>query len=209
MNMLPTQLRPLICALLALVLLSASAACTPASPQSGAAGTADFRPAGSPASLGPTTGAPKSLQQPAQPEEGGQLAPDFSIQTIDGEPFRLAEQRGKVVGVLFMASWCLSCASETQAWGKLQREYGERGLEVLIVSADPDDTPEDLERFRQMAQGPQRHWAIDRDSRALVLPYQVRTLGTTLIIDRQGRLAYRDDSPTPYDRLKRELEKVL
>ncbi len=169
----------------------------------------EFGPAAASVPLGAES--PGSSSQPAtlQSKDSGQPALDFSIQTITGERFALAEQRGKVVGVLFMASWCATCLPETRAWGKLQWEYREQGLEVLIVSADPYDTPPDLERFREAAQGPERHWAIDRDMTALVAPYQVRSLDTTLIIDRQGRLAYRDGIPTPYDLLKRELEKVL
>jgi|GEM_PF-1187478 thiol-disulfide isomerase/thioredoxin len=135
---------------------------------------------------------------------------DFSIDTVSGERFTLAAQRGKVVGVYFMASWCSTCVPETRAWGKLQQEYAGQGLEVLIVSADPTDTPADLERFRQAAPGaPQRYWAIDTTGRALVAPFQVRSLDTTLLFDRQGRLAFRDDRPTPYETLKRELERLL
>jgi len=135
---------------------------------------------------------------------------DFSIKTVVGERFSLSDQRGKVVGVLFLASWCMTCIPETQAWGRLQREYRERGLEVLMVSADPNDRPDDIKRFRLLARsGPDRHWAIDRDSKALVIPFQVRVLDTTLIFDRQGKLVYRDTIPSGYELLKQEIEKLL
>ena len=51
-------------------------------------------------------------------------------------------------------------------------------------------------------------WATDGDQ-SLVRLLQVRSLGTTIIIDRQGRLAYRDDGATPYSTLRREVDDLL
>jgi thiol-disulfide isomerase/thioredoxin len=175
-------------------LLALAVACAPTVPGRSSPG------AGPPATAGPAGAA-----TPAAP-----AAPDFVIETVAGERFRLSDRQGKVVGVLFLASWCASCVLEAEAWGRLQREYGPDRLEVLLVSADPGDTPADLEQFRRWAQGtPERHWAIDQDGRALVLPFGVHALDTTLIFDRQGRLAYRDAVPSPYELLKRALEQLL
>lgn len=191
-----------------LVLPAVLAACAPASAPAAPA-AADFAPAPTVVPLGAESAAREDQPRPPQ-LSSAQLAPDFSIVTLTGERFRLSEQRGKVVGVLFLASWCVSCVPETQAWARLQREYGPRGLEVLLVSADPGDTPADLEEFRRFARDtPDRHWAIDRDGTALVVPYQVQSLDTTLIFDRQGMPAYRDAASTRYQVLKRELEKLL
>lgn len=154
---------------------------------------------------------------PSSPPTAGPSAPvaastgeDFSIQTVDGATFHLADQRGKVVGIFFMAGWCASCVPETQAWARLQQDFGDKGLEVLIVSVDSGDTPASLAEFRRFArEAPARYWAIDKTMQALVVPFQVRSLDTTLIFDRQGQLVYRDAFPTSYDRLKQEVEKVL
>jgi len=152
-------------------------------------------------------GGPRWRTEPGRPAAGPPA--DFAIETVDGGRFALADHRGKVVGVLFLASWCASCLVETQAWGRIVQEYGPDRVVALLVSADPADTPADLERFPQQARGPERFWAIDRDGRALVLPFRVQTLDTTLLFDRQGRLAYRDTFPTPYETLKREVERLL
>ena len=39
--------------------------------------------------------------------------------------------------------------------------------------------------------------------------FEVTSLGTTIIIDRQGRVSYRDAGATPYDVLRTEIEKTL
>lgn len=190
-------------------LVTVCAACWPTAPLDQARQAADVAPAAAPAPVAVEAAASEGERSPVQPSAPAPSDLDFSIATLAGERFRLSERRGKVIGVLFMASWCATCVPEAQAWARLAREYEDRGLEVLLVSADPADTPDDLEGFKKLARGPERHWAIDRDSTALVLPFQVRMLDTTLIFDRQGRLAYRDEIPTPYARLKQHLEKLL
>ncbi len=78
-----------------------------------------------------------------------------------------------------------------------------------MISIDPNDTPETIEDFRQrggdIAPFP---WAIDQTgeiSRSLA----VSALSTTIIVDREGEIVYRDDTETDYETLKGELEAVL
>ncbi len=135
-------------------------------------------------------------------------APGFRVPTLDGGTFELAQQRGRVVGLFFMAAWCATCLPEAKAWDNLSRELTGRGLSVLIVSADPGDTPAELRQFRQAAGGGEVAWALDPNG-TIVRPYGVTSLDTTIMIDREGRVAYRDSIVTPYERLKQELEKLL
>lgn len=45
----------------------------------------------------------------------GSVAPDFTMQTIDGKPFSLSELKGRVVVLDFWASWCPDCRKEAPA----------------------------------------------------------------------------------------------
>ncbi len=69
----------------------------------------------------------------------GDIAPDFTLPTLDGGRFTLSEQRGKPVIVFFMAYWCGSCIPEATALGKLQQEYGGR-VSIVAVNIDPTGT---------------------------------------------------------------------
>ncbi len=122
--------------------------------------------------------------------------------------FDVAKQQGRVVGLFFMAAWCGTCLPEAKAWVSLSREFGARGLDVLIVSADPGDTEPELQQFRQAAGGGEVAWALD-PAAMIVRPYNVTALDTTVIIGRDGRIAYRDTIVTSYERLKQEVEKLL
>lgn len=138
----------------------------------------------------------------------GPPAPDFSIATVGGGRFALAEQRGKPVALYFMAGWCVTCVPEAQALARLHREYRDRGLQVLLVDVEATETEADLARFQRWVGPAEYAWAIDRTG-ALVRAFQVRALDSTVLIDRDGRVAWSDGVPTPYETLKRELEKVL
>ena len=117
-------------------------------------------------------------------------------------PFTLADYRGRPVILFFMAAWCSPCAYEARALARLYAEYGDRGLEVLAVDIDPSEGEADLKRFREWAV-PQAgyRWALDPEG-ALVRAFKVRALDTTVVIDPEGRIVYRDEVSTPYETLK-------
>lgn len=86
----------------------------------------------------------------------GQLGPastgepiNFTATTFDGEEFDLADKRGEVVALYFMAGWCGSCIPEAQSWSNLYPEYKDKGLNLLVVSVDLNDTPQTIEQFRE------------------------------------------------------------
>ncbi len=78
-----------------------------------------------------------------------------------------------------------------------------------MVSIDPQDTAATIDDFRRrggdIAPLP---WAIDETGEISRL-LEVSALSTTIIIDREGQIAYRDNAETDYETLKGELEKIL
>jgi peroxiredoxin len=150
---------------------------------------------------------PANVSKPVQ-SKSSSAAPEFTIQTIDGQTVSLAQTKGKVLGVFFSASWCGSCVAEAQAWGDLYKKYREQGLQVLIVDVDPNDTKNDLLRFKQLAGDTNHWWAMDT-AFDLVRAFRVRSLDTTFIIGRDGTMVYADQWPTSFEVLEREVKKAL
>ncbi len=131
-----------------------------------------------------------------------------SIETLDGEEFDLAAKRGEVVALYFMAGWCGTCIPEAQSWSELYPAYKAEGLDLVIVSADPNDTPQTIEKFREAGGIGDLPWAID-ETGEFTQALDVRALDSTVIIDREGKIAYRDAAPTERQTLEKELEEVL
>src|SRR5437762_10439368 len=76
----------------------------------------------------------------------GKLAPEFTLQSLDGKTVRLADFRGKGVLLNFWATWCQPCKIEMPWFVELQKQYGPQGLQVVGVAMD-DASPEDIGKF--------------------------------------------------------------
>ncbi len=68
----------------------------------------------------------------------GKTAPEIKGEDIDGKPMRLSEFRGKVVVVVFWATWCGPCMQCIPAEKELVRRLQGRPFVLLGVNGDPD-----------------------------------------------------------------------
>ena len=150
----------------------------------------------------------KNFQTKASAGSGiQQIAPDFTVPTLDGGTFTLSQQRGKPTIVFFTAYWCSDCFPKAQKLGQLYQEYNGR-VNIIALDIDPTSTPQLLDRFKQAAGNGAFVWAFDSDSK-VATAYRVTSTGTTIIIDSEGRIVYRGGFPTSYAALKGELEKLV
>ncbi len=66
----------------------------------------------------------------------GAIAPDFTINDVNGKAFSLSSLRGSVVMLDFWASWCAPCRKENPLIVELYKEYKPKGLEIIGISLD-------------------------------------------------------------------------
>jgi peroxiredoxin len=64
------------------------------------------------------------------------LAPDFELETLSGDRFRLSDWRGHPVVLSFWASWCGPCRREMPVLIRLQDQYRERGVVFFGVNIE-------------------------------------------------------------------------
>jgi len=72
----------------------------------------------------------------APPVEVGHAAPSLLVAQLDGRPFDLAAERGRVVIVNYWATWCSPCRAEMPVLDAFYRRYRARGLVLIGVSVD-------------------------------------------------------------------------
>jgi cytochrome c biogenesis protein CcmG/thiol:disulfide interchange protein DsbE len=114
----------------------------------------------------------------------GFLAPDFTLETMNGEKVTLSDLRGQVVIVNLWASWCGPCRLEMPAFKKIYEEYKERGLVILAVNSTSQDTPSAVKAFVAKYQLP---FTILMDYEGTVARlYKLSALPTTFFIGRDG-----------------------
>jgi thiol-disulfide isomerase/thioredoxin len=66
----------------------------------------------------------------------GKPAPAIQGTDVDGKPVSLDDFKGKVVLVVFWASWCLPSAAETAWLDQADHAYGDRGFRILGINLD-------------------------------------------------------------------------
>ena len=118
--------------------------------------------------------------------ENRTLAPDFTLNDSRGSPVRLSQLRGDVVLLNFWATWCGPCKVEIPMFIAFQQEYRDRRFMVLGVALDD----EGWSAVRPYANAKKINYPVMvDDNRISDLFGGLKAVPTTLIIDRQGRIA--------------------
>lgn len=69
----------------------------------------------------------------------GREAPDFSVQTLDGQTYNLSDFRGQPVWINFWASWCPPCRAENPDIQAVYEANKADGLVVLGIAIGEED----------------------------------------------------------------------
>jgi thiol-disulfide isomerase/thioredoxin len=119
----------------------------------------------------------------AWPLASGESAPACSARLLDGDrSVRLADYHGKVVYLDFWASWCAPCRESFPFMNELQRELGDKGLQILAVSVEK--TADEARRF--LARYPaQFATALDAPG-ACPAAYRLEGMPSSYVIGRDG-----------------------
>jgi thiol-disulfide isomerase/thioredoxin len=137
----------------------------------------------------------------------GQLAPQFTATLLDGSPFDLAQQQGKIVILDFWATWCGPCREALPTLSEVAADYRDRG--VVLFAVDLQETPAEIKPFLDQS-GLDLTVVLDSDG-AIAKQYLVEGIPQTVILDQQGkvRFVHVGLSGDLRQRLSRELDELI
>jgi len=114
----------------------------------------------------------------------GSQAPNFTLQTLDGDMVTLSELQGRPVLVNMWASWCTPCKYEMPTIQKVYEEFKDRGLVVLAINLASKDS---LSSVTSFVEDYDLTFPILLDLDGKVEEaYLLRGLPSTFFIDRYG-----------------------
>ncbi|SDO88835.1 TlpA family protein disulfide reductase [Halobacillus aidingensis] len=77
----------------------------------------------------------------------GEQAPDFTLETLNGETVKLSDFRGKKVFLNYWATWCPPCREEMPEMQKFHEKYGDEVVMLAVNGTGTEKKREDVGRF--------------------------------------------------------------
>ena len=145
--------------------------------------------------------------------EPGAPAPDFTLKDTKGEPFHLADSKGKKpVVIVFWSIFCEPCRIEMPVIQKLADKHKADGLEVVSIVLDGEPLKSSIEGFVKQENYTVRTLIDELDAKEMFKvadPYGVGGTPTIFVIDRTGKVAMGKSGRIKEEDLEKAIQAVL
>ncbi|WP_043686258.1 TlpA family protein disulfide reductase [Streptomyces xylophagus] len=140
-----------------------------------------------------------------------QAAPDLSGKTIDGKTIDTADYKGKVVVVNVWGSWCSPCRAEADNLVQVAKATAGKGVQFVGLNTR-DTSTEPAVAFEKKYAVP--YPSLYDPTGKLMLRFKKGTLNpqaipSTIVIDRDGKIAARALQALSEDKLREMLDPVI
>ena len=116
----------------------------------------------------------------------GQIAPDFEIETMDGQRFKLSDNVGKKIVVLnFFATWCNPCRDEMPELNTYYNDH--KGQPFLLLGIDSEEKQDRVESFLSDLK---IDFPVGIDDGPIEKQYGVSAYPTTVVIGVDGKVQF-------------------
>jgi thiol-disulfide isomerase/thioredoxin len=138
-------------------------------------------------------------------------APDLSGRTIDGEQLALSSFKGKVVVLNVWGSWCAPCRAEAPNFQKVSTDLKSKGVQFVGINVADPQVQSAVAFEKQFGV---TYPSLYDPSSKLMLRFEKGTLNpqaipSTLVLDREGKIAARSLAALSEEKLRSMIDPVL
>ena len=129
--------------------------------------------------------------------------------TLEGTPWKVAEAKDKVLVLNVWGTWCGPCVAESPHLQQVWAEVSAAGKPVQFIGINYRDSPETAAAFLRANKVTYPSLQDDGGRTLLALRGKANATPTTLVLDRQGRIAARVSGPVTAATLSGLINDVL
>ena len=118
-------------------------------------------------------------------EADGVMAPDFTLNDLNGKPLTLSSLRGKYVILDFWGSWCGWCI---KGFPRMKEYYQKYAGKFEILGIDCNDPEERWKAAVEKYELPWLHVYTPRSEIKVLQQYEIQGFPTKIIVDPDGKI---------------------
>lgn len=131
------------------------------------------------------------------------FAPNFTLTSLSGETYQLAELQDQWVVLNFWATWCEPCVAEMPFLQQISEDFADN---TLMLGINMRETPEEMQPF--LDELGITYPILVSPTDQTVLDYQVSGLPQTLVVDPHGEIVWRQFGPIELESFSEALTRL-
>jgi len=121
----------------------------------------------------------------------GKVAPEIEAEGVDGKKFKLSDHRGKVVALIFWASWCGPCMAEVPHEREMTERFRGRPFTIVGVNGDGDREKAAEVMKRERMTWPSFWNGSEGPSGPISTAWNIRGWPTVYVLDAKGVIRFK------------------
>jgi cytochrome c biogenesis protein CcmG/thiol:disulfide interchange protein DsbE len=133
----------------------------------------------------------------------GDYENDFTLKDLDGQEISISDFSGDIVVLNFWATWCPPCRAEIPDFIEVYSDYRDKGVQFIGVSSEDERT------LRGFVNDFGINYPILVDTSNIGGAWDIRAIPTTFILDRSGKILFKNVGMMTKSQLEAVIEDAL